>query len=395
MVQYDSKWLGGILLVAGTSIGGAMLALPVATAPGGFIASSVFFVLCWALMTFCAFLILEVNLWLPEDSNLISMAKVTLGRTGEIVAWVTYLFLLYTLLSAYIAAGADLFQNLLEFFQFKIPLNVSAALITLLLALIVSRGIAVVDYMNRGLMFAKLGALGLLILILAPHVSLSHLQGGAAVRLVASVMVIITSFGFAIIIPSLRTYFRGDVKKLRSAIFVGTLMPLIVYIGWIAVVMGVLPTVGENSLLSMFHAGHETSALTISLSVSTQNLWIESLSHFFTSICILTAFMGVSLCLVDFFSDGLGLSKNGKEGLGVLAITFLPPLIIILFQPDIFMQALSYAGIWVIVLLILLPVLMTWVGRYHKNLSEGYQVVGGKISLCLAFIAAIALLLTV
>ena len=37
----NSKVLGGILLIVGTSIGGGMLALPLATAEGGFIGALV------------------------------------------------------------------------------------------------------------------------------------------------------------------------------------------------------------------------------------------------------------------------------------------------------------------------------------------------------------------
>ena len=43
----DAKWLGGVLLVAGTSIGGGMLALPVAAAPAGFLTPALFFIFCW------------------------------------------------------------------------------------------------------------------------------------------------------------------------------------------------------------------------------------------------------------------------------------------------------------------------------------------------------------
>ena len=83
----DSKLIGGILLIVGTSIGGGMLALPIATSYLGFYGSLLLFVGCWLVMTSAALLLLEVNLWLPENSNLISMAKATIGQSGQIVAW--------------------------------------------------------------------------------------------------------------------------------------------------------------------------------------------------------------------------------------------------------------------------------------------------------------------
>ena len=92
-----SKVFGGVLLIVGTSIGGGMLALPMAAAAGGFYHSIILFLGAWLVTVLAAFYTLEVNLWLPEDTNLISMAKVTLGRPGQLITWISYL-LLYTLL---------------------------------------------------------------------------------------------------------------------------------------------------------------------------------------------------------------------------------------------------------------------------------------------------------
>ena len=68
----NSKLLGGVLLIVGTTIGAGMLALPVATAQLGFWTSVGMLIGCWGIMTLCAFLFLEVNLWLPPNTNLIS-----------------------------------------------------------------------------------------------------------------------------------------------------------------------------------------------------------------------------------------------------------------------------------------------------------------------------------
>ena len=88
----NSKLVGGVLLIVGTSIGGGMLALPVSTAAAGITNAIIFLFLCWLIMTTGALLILEVNLRLPAGSNMVSMAKSTLGLPGQIIAWITYLF---------------------------------------------------------------------------------------------------------------------------------------------------------------------------------------------------------------------------------------------------------------------------------------------------------------
>ena len=96
----NSKLIGGILLIAGTCIGGGMLGLPIATAQSGLAVSSMMFVACWMLMTFTALLTLEVNLCFPKNSNVISMARATLGKPAEFLCWTLYLFFLYSLVAA-------------------------------------------------------------------------------------------------------------------------------------------------------------------------------------------------------------------------------------------------------------------------------------------------------
>ena len=70
------KVVGGILLVVGTSIGGGMLALPIASSGEGFFLSTILLVFCWLAMMLPALLILEVNLWLPAKTNIITDGEI-------------------------------------------------------------------------------------------------------------------------------------------------------------------------------------------------------------------------------------------------------------------------------------------------------------------------------
>lgn len=388
-----SKMIGGTLLIVGTAIGGGMLALPVAASPGGFFNSSLLLLLCWFLMTYSAFLILEVNLWLPPNSNIISMAKATLGRKGEVMAWTCYLLLLYALICAYISSGTDIFHNLFHLIGINLPLWLSSCLFVGILGFIVYKGIESVDYVNRGLMFAKLSAYILLVISISPHVQLSNLQGGKASALIGSVTVMITSFGFATIIPSLRAYFHDDVKKLRTIIMIGSLIPLICYIIWILVILGVIPRNGNNSLDAVLRSGHTTTELTTSLSIFLNNPWITNFSRLFSSICVATSFLGVSLGLSDFLADGLKVKKQGRGNLIIYSATFLPSLLIILFYPSIFILGISYAGIFCILLLALLPALMAYGGRYNKKIAHGYQPKGGKVTLIILILLVITIVI--
>ncbi|MFT4058086.1 MAG: aromatic amino acid transport family protein [Legionella sp.] len=389
----NSKLLGGILLIVGTSIGGGMLALPVSTAEVGFTNSIFFLFFCWLVMTAGALLILEVNLRLPTGSNMISMAKSTLGLPGQIIAWITYLFLLYTLLSAYISGGTDVFSSLLHKANINLPNSLTAIIFTLLFGFIVYKGIRSVDYVNRGLMFGKLGIYLLLVVIISPHTSPTELAGGSARAFTGTLMILITSFGYATIIPSLRDYFVDDTHALRRVILLGSLIPLACYIVWDGVIMSVISREGEHGLIALMNSEHATSGLTEALSRSIQNQWISGFFGFFTSICMLTAFLGVSLGLFDFLADGLKLQKSGIQRKYTLILTFLPPLAVVLFYPGIYLNALSYAGICCVILLLLLPAFMAWRGRKVSVAPDSHLVPGGNLSLALIALIASGLLI--
>lgn len=387
----NSRFAGGVLLIVGTSIGAGMLALPVANAAVGFWQSSFFLLMCWVFMTLGAFFILEANLYLPKGKHMVSMAEATLGKYGLVIAWITYLLLLYSLLSAYISGGADVLNSLL--LKTGIHLNDAQAcsLFTLLFGLVVYGGIRSVDYVNRGLMFGKLIVYFLLVVLIAPQIDIQHFQHGNFRYIGSSIMILVTSFGFAIIVPNLRDYFDDDIKQLKKVILIGSLIPLFCYLAWDAVIIGALPAEGAHNLESLMHNPHTTSALAGLLSAKVQNTTISALFHFFTSVCMLTAFLGVSLCLYSFLADGLKLRDSGEHGLGLFILTFLPPLLIVLYYPGAYIYALGYAGIFCVVLLLLLPALMCCFGR--ARYKSPFTVPGGFSTQITVIAVSILLLL--
>ena len=83
---------------------------------------------------------------------------------------------------------------------------------------------------------------------------------------------------------------------------------------------------------------------------------------------------------MDFLSDGLQLPKVGWKKILLCMIVYIPPVIIAIINPNIFLRALGYAGgIGCALLLGLLPIIMVWVGRYQKEYSDlNRQLPGGK-----------------
>lgn len=357
-------------MILGTCVGAGMLALPIAAAKEYFSFNILLLLLAWLLMTIGAFALLEVNLWLPAKSNLISMAGATLGRAGKYVTWFIYLLLLYSLLCAYIASSSDVLQTLLQWIKIPVPHWIAVIGVVLLLGSIVYRGVGFVDLTNRGLMSFKLIAYLLLIALILPKIHLGYLATGTSTFRISTFMVMITSFSYAVIVPSLRTYLKSRVKLLHRAVIIGSLLPLVIYFLWILSIQGLMPKAGDHGLIQMRHQGNVIGQLMISITYYLQNPWIHNLANAFISICAVTSFLGVSLCLVDFVTDGLKLHQHKRGPLRVYLITFLPPLVVVLWRPSIFIHALSYAGVFCLILLALFPLIMLYSGRHVKKFSR-------------------------
>lgn len=384
-----SKMIGGILLIAGTCIGGGMLGLPIATAQGGIFNASILFIVCWILMTFTALLTLEVNLCFPKNSNVISMARATLGKPGAILCWTIYLFFLYALVSAYIAGGQDVLHGLLSVAGFNIPVWLCGILFVFLFGTVVIAGIKHVDIFNRLLMIIKLGSVLILMVLISMHINPINYDTGKVTLLLPALTVAITSFGFSIIVPSLRNYFDEDIKLLRIAILLGSFIPLLCYIAWIAVIFGVIPLSGELGLERLIDANQPVTGLLESINYYIPTEKITLLARAFTSICVLTAFACVSLGLSDYLADGFKVNNEGKGKWLITLATFAPPLLIVIFYPKAFILLLSIAGLLCVMLQALMPAVMAWHCRYVKNIPMEYKVIGGKPALLIAILTSI------
>jgi tyrosine-specific transport protein len=213
----------------------------------------------------------------------------------------------------------------------------------------------------------KLLAFLLLIMVLVPHISSEHLtyQIKNPNYIWAAFPILLTSFGFHHIIPTLRTYVESNRKSLRQAIILGSVIPLIVYLIWIFATLGSLPVATPTGILGK-NSGEITSVIINHFSTSSK--YISSISFLFGFFALATSFLGVALGLFDFNRNTYKISKNlHKHKILAFIITFLPAYIYAVAYPDGFKTALGYASIFVAVLQVALPVLMLWVINYRNN----------------------------
>lgn len=384
--------LGGMLFIAGSCIGAGMLGLPIMTGPSGFFPSLFMFFLGWLFMTATGLLIVEANSWFSGRVNLLSMTERALGKWGKGICWVTYLFLFYALLVAYISGIGGLSSTFFHLvFQTPLPTWLGALFFVIAFGWIIRWGTHRVDLFNRGLMFGKIAFFVLLIAIGIKSVQPNRLLTSHPSYAIASLPLLVIAFGFHNMIPTLTSYLKGDMKRVRLTIIGGSLMAFVIYLIWEILVLGTVPLEGKEGIIASLHQDREASQ---ALAIILKSPWIRVFSQGLAFFAILTSFLAQGLSLVHFLADGLKIQRTeNHESTGLCALALIPPLVISLIYPQLFFKALNFAGgICAVILFGLLPVAMVWVGRYRKQTKPHYHLKGGKPILVAIFAFALFIL---
>ena len=364
---------GGALLVAGTAIGGGMLALPILTAQAGFWPATLIFIVCWLFMVGTGFLFAEIFLWQKEEINIVSMAKMTLGVPGQIIAWCLYLFLFYSLTIAYTSAGGNLVIDLFS----ALPRWSGPLIFAAIFAPFVVVGPLACDRLNWLLMTGLILSFCLFFFSGVGRVERELLQHADWSKMLIAIPVIFTSFGFQGLVPTLTNYLGRDSSRVKKAIFWGSLIPLVAYIIWEILILGVVPLKGLQLSQELGQSAVYPLKAVLHLS------WLYNVGEFFAFFAIVTSFLGVTLGMLDFLADGFGVKKTVLGRSLIAALIFVPAAIVAMTNPCLFLNALSYGGgFGCAILLGLLPIIMAISGRYILK-KKGERLLFGGLPLLL------------
>ena len=99
--EKSSKVFGGTMLIAGTSIGAAMLAMPIMTGLFGFFGTIFIMGGCWLFMYWTSTLLVEACMQFDDGTSFITMARSTLGPVGAMITWVTFLLFFFKLYAVF------------------------------------------------------------------------------------------------------------------------------------------------------------------------------------------------------------------------------------------------------------------------------------------------------
>lgn len=260
------KLIGSSLIISGTALGAGMLAIPMVLAQFGLVWGTALMLFICLGTTYAALLLLEASINVGGGLGMNTIARKSLGKSGQIITNGLLYALLICLLMAYILGAGDLLNKLLRGIGVELSLIQSQIAFTLVAGIIVASGTAVIDKLNRVLFGIMLLMLVLTLVFLVPDISfenMTQVTNSSTTDLVKTSAIIFTSFGFMVVIPSLVSYNHDATpKQLRNMVILGSLIPLVCYLVWLYAVVGNLTAeqlihfTNVSELISVFSAEH-------------------------------------------------------------------------------------------------------------------------------------------
>jgi len=368
-----------------------MLALPIATGAAGFFPSLALLAAVWAFMASTGLLLAEVYTKTGSRGNLVTISGLTYGRWGRVVSWLVTLFLFYCLLTAYfvgmatqISCSFDAYLKL-AFSSEGIMVVVSA-----LTAMALLFGDRVVDWSNRLLMLGLVVSYVILITLGLSSVhpeQLMHVDWSPTPFMLPIVML---SYGFQIVVPTVVDYAQGHRRALITMILVGSMVPLVIYGAWQMVVLGNIPLEGPHGI-------YDSCARGLLATHSMRELCcqpaIVQVGEAFVLFAIVTSLLAVAMGFRDFLADGLRLRSVGWRRLLLVALVLGPSMFFAVQGPTMFLKALSLGGgFGVAILFGVLPPLIAWKVRYGMKMPGEVLLPGGRPILLLLVLVSIAII---
>ena len=395
--------MGCTALVAGTTIGVGMLALPAVTLQSGVVPSTVMLIGVWLYILATSLLLVEVNVNAMRTLGrpglgLLAMVEGILGKQGALVTGGAYLFNHYALLVAYMSQGGAILLSAFETVAGvpqSLPSWVGTLTFTILFGGILYLGHErLVEKLNNAFVtIVIVSFVGLLLLGVTkinPTQFLS--QDWRAISPAISVMFV--AMFYHNIVPVVTTQLEGDVKKIRRAIAIGSAIPLLMFLAWNAVILG---SVNPDMIKGVSDGSTVFDPLQL-LRNGQAGAWLGVLVSVFSEFAIVTSFIGFVYGLLDFFKDVLDVAANDiSKRLPLYSLVLLPATSLSVLNPSIFFTALDYAGTFSIsVLGGIIPALMAWKQRYSQQQDSHHLtkplIPGGKVMLVAMISVAMAVM---
>ncbi|WP_273404190.1 tryptophan permease [Actinobacillus porcinus] len=379
--------LGGIMIIAGGTIGAGMLANPISTSGVWFIGSILILIYTWFCMMSSGLMLLEANLHYPTGASFDTIVKDLLGKGWNALNGLSLAFVLYILTYAYITSGGGITEGFINQLlsspesAVEIGRTSGSLIFAILLAAFVWFSTKAVDRFSTVLIAGMVISFVLSISGLVSSVKSEILFDTLAQEnteylpyALAALPVCLVSFGFHQNVPSLVKYYHRDASKVVKSVFIGTAIALGIYMLWQLAIQGNLPRAAFGPVIEK---GGDIAALLNTLSATLETDYIAVALKFFAYMAIASSFLGVTLGLFDYIADLFNFDDSKLGRTKTALVVFLPPLILSLEYPYGFVLAIGYAGLAATIWAAIVPALLAKACR-QKFPERQYTAFGGN-----------------
>ena len=330
-------------LITGQLVGAGILGIPVIAGITGFIpAILIMTVMCISMLFTALILGKEASDKADDYFSFPSLYEEYLGTIAKWIAIGINMLLLYGLLIAYIAGGASIISSFFYSMRFYVSKPAIVFAFFIIVTCFTLTGVTFVKKYTPVLLLIMWISFISLIIIGFKYVDKVNYEHMDWIFMPATIPIIITSFNFSNLIPVVSKSLNWNMSYVWKSILIGMIIALVMNIIWIAVGIGILPLFGEKvSLLTAF-TSNTPATIPIAAIVKTPAFIIFSLV--FSLIAIITSYIGNGLGLISFNTDLIYNIIRIKNKVLILILTFVPPLLITLFYPDIFIKMLNITG---------------------------------------------------
>ena len=352
-------------LIGGNLVGAGILGLPINTGLAGAFPSFLTMLAGGSLM-FLTALILGNQAFINKDKDSFdypSLYEKYLGKSGKWIAVLANMLILYGLLTAYFTGGAKVITAILG-------INSDDARVFLVFAafliFITCINLSFLQKLNTIFIICLITAFTILVVMGLGHMDISRLSYSDWIFLPATLPVIVTAFHFHNIIPTVVKDLNYNMPIYKKAVFIGMFFAFLMNAIWICVGIGAIPLEGDNSILNAYESNLPA---TVPLAAQIKSGVFTFFGAFFALVAICTSFLANGIGLLSFIRDLLKNSFKVNSRPLVIILTFLPPLTIAFFYPDIFLKALNIVGgVGIVTLFCILPVLITIMDKAQPKL---------------------------
>lgn len=380
--KHSAFW--GVMVIAGTVIGGGMFALPVDLAGAWFFWGAFILIIAWFSMLHSGLLLLEANLNYPTGSSFNTLTKDLLGKRWNVISGITVAFVLYILTYAYISAnGAIISETLSMHSSMPIPSRVIGIGTAVFVASVLWISSLAASRITSLFLGIKILAFVIVFGSLFFKVDFSILSDVSGISesnryfpyIFMAVPVCLASFGFHGNIPSLIICYGKRKDKLVKSIVLGSLLALFIYLFWLYCTMGNIPREKFKEIIS---SGGNVDALVKSFMGTHPGGVIEFFLLVFSNLAVASSFFGVTLGLFDYLADLFKIDNSHFGRFKTVLLTFLPPGILYLLFPNGFIYGIGGAGLCATIWAVIVPALLALKSR-KRFPDKTFTVWGGKV----------------